>query len=159
MTVCPPKGSITALNYDLMKADNNSLTVKGRDDLKNAVYSTITKPSHDQFMRNMLATINTINLKQVYEGFQSTPMPNLEAGLEMTMWNNNGTLQTPDFGEEYDEDYYKEDKKYSVTIEFPKGMAQQMSSSLLVIKLEVDTGEEEGWQEEVSITGVPRSNS
>ena len=66
VTVCPPKGSITALNYDLMKADNNFLTVKDRDVSKNAVYSTITKPSHDQFMRNMLATINKINLRQVY---------------------------------------------------------------------------------------------
>ena len=34
VTVCPPKGSHTALNYDLMKADNNSLTEKERITLR-----------------------------------------------------------------------------------------------------------------------------
>ena len=34
VTVCPPKGSRTALYYDLMKADNNSLTEENREELK-----------------------------------------------------------------------------------------------------------------------------
>ena len=31
VTVCPPKGSSTALNYDLMRADNDSLTEENRE--------------------------------------------------------------------------------------------------------------------------------
>ena len=34
VTVCPSKDSLTALNYDLMKADNNSLTEQDRGGLK-----------------------------------------------------------------------------------------------------------------------------
>ena len=34
VTVCPPKGSNTALNYDLMKANNDSLTDEDRENLK-----------------------------------------------------------------------------------------------------------------------------
>ena len=46
VTVCPAKGSHTAINYDLMKADNDSLTEEDRDNLKQAVYVNITEPSH-----------------------------------------------------------------------------------------------------------------
>jgi hypothetical protein len=34
VTVCPPKGSHTALNYDLMKANDTSLMMKHRENLK-----------------------------------------------------------------------------------------------------------------------------
>ena len=58
----------------------------------------------------MLATANPSNLRQVYIGFQSNPKPYEAGGLEVRMWNMNGTLQTPWYKEGYDEDYYKEDK-------------------------------------------------
>ena len=52
VTVCPPKGSHTALNYDLMKADNGSLKEKDRDYLKKEVYVNITEPSHQARVEN-----------------------------------------------------------------------------------------------------------
>ena len=67
VTVCPPKDSHTALNYDLMRADNQSLTEQDSDHLKEAVYNTIIEPSHQEFIRLMLATVNPENVRKTVE--------------------------------------------------------------------------------------------
>ena len=155
VTVCPPKGSDTSLNYDLMKADNNSLTEQDRQNLKDAVFRNIIKPSHDAYVRTFLATANPANTRIIFEGFQSTPYPDQEGGFELRMWNNSGTYQTPWFGEEYIEDYYKEDKNHKVVLEFPDDIDKKVGSGFLAIQLEVDTREEEGWKEEVKVKTRP----
>ena len=43
VTVCPPKGSNTALNYDLMRAHNDSMTDDDREDLKKSVVDIFIK--------------------------------------------------------------------------------------------------------------------
>jgi hypothetical protein len=49
VTVCPPKGSNTALNYDLMRADNDSLTAEAREDLKRTVVEEFIKEPHREY--------------------------------------------------------------------------------------------------------------
>jgi hypothetical protein len=153
VTVCPPKGSHTALNYDLMKADNNSLTHQDREALKQTVYNKVIKPSHEGFLKAMQATANPSNLRQMYEGFQSTPKPGKDGGLEVRMWNINGSIQSPRFGEKYEEEYFKEDRTYNMIIDLPQDITHLVGSGSLVIEVEVDTREEEGWHEEVQLKG------
>ena len=64
MTVCPPKGSHNALNYDLMKADNNSLTDMDRMDLKETTFRIFTESSHKEFIKDMLTEANQENLEK-----------------------------------------------------------------------------------------------
>ena len=146
VTVCPAKGSNTALNYDLMMADNDSLTEQNRDDLKNGVYENIIEKPHQENIQRMLAIANPTNARQMYDGFQTTP----QAGQRILMWNNNGSIQTPWFGEEYNEDFYIKDRQHHMILQFPENLAEQVGTESLVIQLEVDTREEEGWKEEVS---------
>ena len=65
VTVCPPRGSNTALNYDLMKADKDSLTEEDRDDLRESFYWNIIKPLHNDYIRTMLSTANPSNLRNM----------------------------------------------------------------------------------------------
>ena len=112
VTVCPPKGSHTALNYDLMRADNNSLTIQDRENLMNEVYNILVKPSHQEYIRTMVAVANSENMKQIHDGFQSVPRSFAGDGrFEVRMWNNNGTWHTPWFKDEFEKKYYEEDKK------------------------------------------------
>ena len=155
VTVCPPKDSYTALNYDLMKADNNSLTEGDREQLKDAVFKNIIQPSHANYIKTLLATANPENLRIMYEGFQSTPKPAEVTGFEVKMWNNSGTQKTPWFGEKYREEYYKEDKYHRVVLELPNNIDRMVGSGSLEIQLEVDTRDEEGWKEEVKVPTRP----
>ena len=147
VTVCPPKGSHTALNYDLMKADNDSLTEQDRDNLKEAVYNTIIEPSHQEFIRLMLATVNPENVRKTVEGFHK--FPDYSETIEIVMSNNYGEIQTPWFGESYNKDYYKEGKKLLFDIKISEELKAHVGRRSLVIELEVDTREEQGWQEKV----------
>ena len=96
VTVCPPKGSHTALNYDLAKADNESLTEKDRTGLKKDIFEIFLEPFNKDFVRNMIATTNPENIKDVYDGFQSVPSDyDRNSGFEVRMWKAVGSWHTP----------------------------------------------------------------
>ena len=151
ITICPPKGSHTALNYDLMKANDTSLTKEDTDKLENEIYRSVIKQSHQEYIRTMVVAANKENIKQIYKGFQSFPKPLADnSGFDVKMWNNNGTWQTPWFEGEYKTGYHEENRHYYVSLQLPMNLKEQIHSGSLVIQLEVNTREEEGWQEEVS---------
>ena len=105
------------------------------------VYRSIIKPSHDDYIRTMLATANPSNLKDIYKGFQSSPLPGEEGGLEIRMWKHQGSLETPGFRGNYSEGYYKENKIQKMILEFPEGMDRIVGSGSLIIQVDVDTRE------------------
>ena len=74
VTVCPPKGSNTALNYDLMKA-NSSLTQEDKENLKKEISKIVLQPSHQVYTKTMVGVANPENMKQIFEGFHSVPRP------------------------------------------------------------------------------------
>ena len=80
--------------------------------------------------------------------------------FKIKMWNLNGTITTPWFGEEYPisgkdkrgkVEYYEEDKEFLLTLELPGDIKEQVGSGSLFIELEADMRVEAGWNEEVSI--------
>ena len=149
VTVCPPKGSHTALNYDLMKADNQSLTEQDREMLKDKLHDIFMEAPHLDYINTMLATVNPQNVEQVYKGFFAYPLPYKETGFEMKMWNNHGTFQTPSFQERYEKDIYSKDINYHAVLKFPDNLAKLVGDGSLVINLEVETRKDEGLMEEV----------
>ena len=76
VTVCPPKGSPTALNYDLIKARNFSFSENERQTLKDSA-STIFHPLslHLEFISLMESTTNERNIANIYDLTQSFPKP------------------------------------------------------------------------------------
>ena len=70
ITVCPPEGSNTALNYDLVRAQNITLTEKERDSLlTRTTQILIDKPSEEfvHVARSLLSEKNILDI------FESTP--------------------------------------------------------------------------------------
>ena len=117
VTICPPRDSNTALYHDLAKAGNGTLSDKNRETLKKAAYEILMEQSHKEFVKNMLPTSNMGNMNQVLQGFHSLPEPfNHENGFEIKMWNTNGTITTPWFGEDYVDEYYKEDREFHMVL-------------------------------------------
>ena len=91
------------------------------------------------------------NIDKIYKGLHSVPQPYSESGFEIKMWNLNGTITTPWFGEDYVEEYYKEDREFHVVLELPDDVKEQVGSESLIIELDVDTREDEDWVEDVTI--------
>ena len=156
VTVCPPRGSNTALNHDLIKADNQSLTEKDREHLKEALYEIFMEPSHQAYMAQMLAFANRNNIRKTVDGFHAVPKPFGPNSFEIIMWNSNGTFQTPGFGERLDKDYYKVSHLHHVVIEFPENLLELVGDGTLVIEIEVKTKEGEGLSDVVQYSDEQR---
>ena len=67
VTVCPPENSNTALNYDLVRAQNITLTERDRESLVNATkHFLIDKPSQD-FVHLARPLLNEENILDMFE--------------------------------------------------------------------------------------------
>ena len=105
---------------------------------------------HLAYIQRAEAAANTENLRQTFEGFQSVPRSfGGNKGFEIRMWNVNETWHTPWFHKNQEESYYEEDTFYNLVLDVPDDIQEQVGIGSLVIQLEVDTREEEGWEEEV----------
>ena len=120
VTVCPPKDPNTALYHDLVKAGNRTLSDKDKYTLKEAAFKIFIEKSHKEYVKQMLAISNGLNMDPVFKGLQSLPKNDIGANsFKVMMWSLNGTIATPWFGEHYVEEYYKEDHAFQVVLEFP----------------------------------------
>ena len=89
-------------------------------------------------------------MDQVYQGFLSLPSPyNHVNHFEINMWNKNGTITTPWYQEDFVEEYYKEDRDFHMVLDLPDDIKDQVGRGSLVIELDIDIREEEGWIEQL----------
>ena len=100
VTVCPPKGSHSALNYDLMKAGNVSFSNEMRQNLKDFIWNNLVKDQHMIYARQMLSMVTPSDIENMYYGQQSLPKPyGSKTGFKITFETVSGTVETPGFGE------------------------------------------------------------
>ena len=144
VTVCPPKGSNTALNYDLLKAENYTLSKEVEESIRDTAFQVFIETNHKDIANRTLASAD---LQMIAEGSQSAPVPYGKHGFETLQWRNNGTIKTPFFGENFKKAYYMEDKYHHRILDFPDDIKTQIGNGTLVIELEIDTRLEEGWDE------------
>ena len=90
----------------------------------------------------MVATSNLGNMDQVFQGYQSLPKAYKLNSFEIKMWNLNGTITSPYYGEAFVNDFYKEDKEVHMILELPKYIGELIGYGSLHIELEVNTREE-----------------
>ena len=72
--------------------------------------------------------------------------------LEVIVEELGRKIQTPYMEKEFDMTYYQADHSYQASLLFPESLVEKLAGGLLVVELEVDTREEEGWNEEVSFS-------
>ena len=151
MTICPPRDSDTALYHDLVKLGNGTLSEEDRQTLKDAVKRLFLEEAHMEYVRKMTSSSYMGNRDQILQGFHSLSKPlNSTNAFEIRMWNSNGTITTPWYGGDYVEEY-KEGKEMHVVLELPDDIKDQVGSGTLIIEIEVDTREEAGWFEEITM--------
>ena len=70
--------------------------------------------------------------------------------LEMTVQELGRSVQTPGLGRDtFDREDYIADREYKTTLLLPHNIQEMVGKGALVVQLEVDTREEEGWKEVV----------
>ena len=138
VTVCPPKGSNTALNYDLMKADNHLMTEEEKEKLSQDAYSVFVDAPFQEHFDRLLSQVNPENIENLVRGYQKAPKVTDGNVTETLFCSINGTFHTPWFGAGFVESFFESDQQHRVKLEFPSNVKDQIGSGRLVIELEVD---------------------
>ena len=156
VTVCPPKGSNTALNYDLMRADNNSFSKETRRNLKYFVWKSFMVDQHMDYIEEMLALVTPSNIQSMYDGYQSVPEPyGSSKGFQITFETADGMLKTPRFGEAFQEKDFAQSKDLNYILDLLTP-TRALANWSLAIELEFDLAESKDWEEWVEIRLGPR---
>ena len=75
VTVCPPQGLNTALNYDLMGLSNVSFSDEDKEMLTKSVYEDMIEKPHRKYSQKYQAFMQHLDLKRIYDGLMSVPTP------------------------------------------------------------------------------------
>ena len=77
--------------------------------------------------------------------------------LELSTSEVGRTVKTPGLGLQYDRQFYLVNHSYKAVLLFPGDLAEQVDDGVLEIEVEVDTRDQEGWEESVKTSkGGPR---
>ena len=158
ITVCPPKRSITPLNYGLIKAENITLDNDTRHEL--------IKLTQDWFDVGMLNDeINVDNSfkeneksRKWYEGHSKVTLPydaytvdNHGQVYFMDTSATSGNLSTPWFGDPFTAEKFEKWVRYDYNIHFPTNISTMASNMNIVVVMMLDTKETVGSNEYVGI--------
>ena len=143
VTVCPPKGSTTALNHDLKSLSNVSLSEEDKTWLLGTVYETMIARPHRQYVGTFLKFIKQLDVKRIWDGHMSVPKPYGKNGFEIRMSDTQGSVN---FGNKsvYDETFFEKEQEIYVVLEFPEGLAELVGDGSFVVELDVETNVEKG---------------
>ena len=111
ITVCPPKNTYTNLNYDLMKSENITITIKARQELIDYFYEL----NHDETFFNILTDLDLITNENRYfdwyHGYTELALPDKVVSaktskvIQSYKFNTSsasGNISTKHFGEKFD---------------------------------------------------------
>ena len=109
ITVCPPEGSNTVLNYDLARARNITLSVTDREALINTTKAILIDKESSDFVLLARSLVDEENILELFENKPGLtfplpfPLPEVDpsdttSGYAMKSSQLNGSFRTPGFG-------------------------------------------------------------
>ena len=129
VTVCPPKGTNTALNYDLFKL-NGSFTLFQKDLINKHVNDTFMEKETDIYVNTLSDLVNRENLKNIYQGFHAIPTHLGKRGYTSRVTGQKGQIVAKS-SETYDNVNY--------ILELPANLGQLLGENgSLVIEIVLD---------------------
>ena len=171
VTVCPPKGTFTNLNYDLVNINNSMFGIDQRQSLKSFIHKAII----DQEFEAVLEEDKSYKIRGKYESwFKGTTqftLPETKSKTTFFLWTtaNEGEAESPNFGVDYSRRSFPLRLSYLLLIfppkkfnddSFPLGKANVTYDKKFKLEIHVDTKESEGEGSElieISPSGFPTS--
>ena len=123
VAVCPPKDTFTDLNYDLLLAQNITLSQKERQELLEFAIKVLEE---NTFMKNFEKIIDDNQFMNWYYGFTQMEPNKFLYGIDDLIYITTsavaGTVTTKFYGEQFNEDLIEKATWYSVHINVPESV-------------------------------------
>ena len=151
VTVCPPAGSNTALNYDLMNL-NKSKSLD--DEIRQSLAQETTKLSkwaRRQQSRLMLEALNNVTISNIYHGYDTIPRltqvqsPNnpTQNNYYIQLRTQDTNISSPKFGSMVSGNDDKSDQLLEYNIPFPEKIMKNLGDRKLIIDIELNLSSNE----------------
>ena len=123
VAVCPPKETFTDLNYDLLLAQNITLSENERQELLEFAIKVLEE---NTFMKNFEKIIDDNQFTNWYHGFTrmkpARHLSHIGDMMYITTGAVAGTVTTKFYGEKFNEDLIKKESMYMVNINVPESV-------------------------------------
>ena len=132
VTICPPKGTNTALNYDLFKLQKNFTSLEKNlitKEIINAFFDVETKT----YVKTISDLVNEENFANIYRGFQPLPTQSTQNEYTVKLYGEKGEICVKG-SENKDNIHY--------ILEFPKNLQRLIGRTgklVVEVKLELET--------------------
>jgi hypothetical protein len=149
VTVCPPEGSNTALNYDLNKAQDTILDDETRNELTLLAFELMHQHDHEKFKNLVSGVVEDEQLSLLYSEYRKMTL--LQYFSERAEWSiktsgGQGLCSSPAFGEERNSYNFIKEMSVYLEVSLPDTV-----DTILMINLTMDTKETKGGSEAISI--------
>ena len=125
VTVCPPRGSNTAINHVLEKVKATNFTDEERQELLNMSREVFIDIPNMRYAKQMLELLSTENMRSIANARSSLPSLDKNKTLVLLSSEVEGSYMTPGFADpKYKGDFYSRSHSIHFTIELPDNVDQ-----------------------------------
>ena len=139
VTVCPPRGSNTALNHLLEKVKDVNFTGEEKKELleiSKEVFLEIPNKEHAQKIRDPLSVEN---MRSIANGQASMPEVDKEGVITIRSSEPEGSFSFPAFGDpEYTGDFHSRPQSLHYVLDLPDNIGEMVGEGELVISVETE---------------------
>ena len=135
--MCPPAGSNTALNYDLISAQHKTLDEATRDNLVLEASELLHEHDHEEYKKFVSGMLDDKEIAQLYAGYRRVTLLHKSSFREdwkVWMSGGRGSCSSPGFGEEKTEQNFIEKISFKCMVTLP-----DVSDNVLHINTTIDT--------------------
>ena len=153
VTVCPPKGTYTDLNYDLMITEKMVLDNEVRTNLSKYAVELLQDHLHHVVMTNFSKLQEDNMYRKWYLGYSKIQGPEYKGSftdiqLHLNSDATSGTITTEHYGEKFDADKVEPDIRYVISIHPPESVLGNCPGVTLNFEVEKNSMQNivSGWE-------------
>ena len=139
VTVCPPKGSNTAVNHVLQKVQDVNFTEHEREKLLKICWKVFVDIPNKKQPRQMVELLTSENMKSILENQTSLPEKDGSNVITLKSKEREGRFRTPGFGDlNYNGDFYSLPQEMHYVLEFPDRIEEIVGNGNLIIDVQTN---------------------
>ena len=139
VTVCPPRGSNTALNHLLEKVKDVNFDEKERQELKDILWETFIEIPNKKQARDIVEPLNNENMRSLINNKASFPENEGQKTITLKSSELEGNFRSPGFGDpEYKGDFYSKYKTIHYVLDLPGNILELVGKGSLVISAQIE---------------------
>ena len=133
ITVCPPRGSNTAMNFLLEKVENENFTDDQRQKLKDIAREVFIEIPNKKQASQMMELLSKDNMRSIYDDMATLPEIDEKNVVTLRFQEPQGSVESPGFGDpKYNGDFYRKKQSLRLVLEISNEILRETDIVLSV---------------------------